>query len=72
MRESFYIQVIVWGNTILIISITKAILLRYEVSCMAYKPKCYQIKNAVKCPYPTSIQKCKILIIITQTIKQLT
>ena len=59
-RESLYTRVIIWVDTILYHINTRAILPRYEGSCMLYRPEWYWKQN-----YHTLLvsKNCEILII---------
>ena len=70
VTESLYARVIIWVNTILTHIDTRMLLPKYEGSCMAYRPKWYQNKNAITYPYPTGIKNYEILIIETRTVSK--
>ena len=48
-----------WVDTISKHIVTSTILLRYEFSCMVYRPEWYQNINTVKYVYPTIIKKSR-------------
>ena len=52
VRESLYIRVIIWVNTILNHIDTRAISPRYEGSCIVYRPKWYWKQECCQTPIP--------------------
>jgi hypothetical protein len=51
---------------------TKAILPKYDESCMVYTPECIQNQNTFIYPYPTGIKKYIILIVDSQMVLKIT
>ena len=47
---------------------TKAILPKYDHSCMVHTPECIQNQNTVIYPYPNGIKKFEILVVDFQMV----
>ena len=61
MRDSLYTRVIFWVNTILNHIDTRAILPRYEGSCLVFRPKWGRKQKYSQIPILTGIKKGEIL-----------
>ena len=68
VRVSLYTQVIHWVNTILKHIDTRVILLRYESSCMVYRPEWYSKQKNCQIPIPILVKKYEILVIDIQMV----